>query len=62
MKDEDNVASFQGTTIGFGAVFTLKDETAEGKGNTFKEAILATEVWVASNFSATSKAMSSLQV
>ena len=60
VKDENNGVPFKGNTIGFGAVLTFKGETTEGKGNTYKEAILATEVRVASNFSATSKAKKSL--
>ena len=46
-KEDTKTPLFKGATEDFGAVFTLKDETTDGRGNTYKEAVLAAEVWVA---------------
>ena len=59
-QQKENGEKFKGTTPDFGAVFSLADEPVEGNTSSFKQVLLATEVYVAAHFTKSAKAMSSL--
>ena len=49
-QDSDQGPKFQGATPDFGAVFVLGDETSEGRPSSFKKAVVAAEVYVATTY------------
>ena len=59
-QQKENGEKFKGTTPDFGAVFSLADEPVEGNTSSFKQVLLATEVYVAAHYTKSAKAMSSL--
>ena len=59
-KNNGQAQQFKGAIPEFGGTFCLDDEVPNGKECSLKDTLLATEVYVASNFPDTSKTMSPL--